>query len=80
MLMTLLGFLLALLVLAGVFRWLDQSGCERMFRFDGLPERMPRPVRRFLSSVLPRRYCPILAPPPPAERTHRRRSRRFRRF
>ena len=81
MLMTILGFLLALLVLAGLVRWSDPTGCERMYRLvrQSLPMTLPRQVRRFLSSVLPWRYYPFMAPPGQAERTHRRRSRPFRR-
>ncbi len=82
MLMTLLGFLWAVLLLAAIVRCADPSCCEKMFRLARRPILVPvqRPARRFLSSVLPWRFYPIMAPPGAPEPTHCRRSCPFRRF
>ena len=65
MLMTLLGFLWAVLLLAAVMRWTDPGCFEKMYRLVRRPVLIPvrRPARRFLSSVLPWWFYPIMAPP-----------------
>ena len=79
MLMTLLGFLWALLVLAALIRWSDPTCCEKMFRFvyQTMPLAVHRVAQRFLSSILPWWYYPIMAPP--GQPTQCRRSHPFRR-
>lgn len=81
MLMTLLGFLWSLLLLAALLRWLDPTCCERMFRLLRRPILVPvsGPARRFLSSTYPWWFYTIMAPPGPRP-TQCRRSRPFRRF
>ena len=81
MLMTLLGLLWLLLLLAALLRWLDPTCCERMFRLVRRPVLVPvsRSAQRFLSSANPWRFYSIMAPPGP-EPTQCRRSRPFRRF
>ena len=81
MLLTLLGFLWALLLLAGIVLWSDPTCFERMFRLVRRPIPVPirRPARRFLSSALPWWFYPIMAPPGQAEPTQCRRSYPFRR-
>jgi hypothetical protein len=80
MLMSLLGFLWALLFLAAFIRWTDPTCCARMFRFVRRPVLVPirRPAQRLLSSALPWWFYPIMAPPE-AEPTQCRRSYPFRR-
>src|SRR6516162_5112594 len=65
MLMTLLGFLWALLLLAGIILWSDPTGYARMFRLVRRPILVPvhRPAPRFLSSALPWWFYSIIAPP-----------------
>src|SRR5438034_333321 len=81
MLMTLLGFLWAVLLLIAFIAWSDPTCFAKMYRFVRRPAfalaTVSRPARRFLSSVLPWHFYPTMAPPGHA-RTHRRRSRRFR--
>ena len=78
--MTLLGFLWAALVFGRVLRWSDPGCCERCS--DSCAGRIlapvHRPARRFLSSLLPWWFYPIMAPSQ-AQPTHCRRSHPFRR-
>jgi hypothetical protein len=82
MFMTLLGFLLAVLVLAAVIRWSDPTCCKRMYRLvrQPVPVFARRPARRFLSSAFPWWFYPIMAPPVLPEPNPCRRSRLFRRY
>jgi len=81
MLMTLLGFLWAVLILTGMVIWLDPSCCEKLYRFVRRPIPVPvgKPARRRLLEM-PWWYIPIMAPPGQVEPTQCRRSYPFRRF
>jgi hypothetical protein len=82
MFMTLLGFLLAVLVLAAFIRWYDPTCRERIIRLvrGPVPAFARRPARRFLPTALPWWCFPIMGPPDLPEPTQCRRSRLFRRF
>jgi len=81
MLLTLLGFLLALAILGGLILCTEPACAEKMYRLVAKPAPVlaPVPSRRFLSSALPWWYYAIMAPPRLTKPTQCRRSRRFRR-